>query len=265
MQAVQLTSKNNPRLKKLRRALQGGQATENGLVFAEGPHLFEEALTGGWEIEQVFVSPDGGLRYQHLLEQTRAEVIELSPNALSSISSTETTQGILSLLRPRSWTWEDFDSDSALAVVLDGIQDPGNAGTVVRSAEAFGATGVIFLKGCVRVANTKFLRATAGSIFRMPYLELISAGDVPQHLVSAKIYALVANCPRMVTAVDWRTTCALVVGNEGAGVSREMLRFGTGVSIPTERVESLNAAVACSVALFHAHEQRTSGREGSHP
>jgi TrmH family RNA methyltransferase len=124
---------------------------------------------------------------------------------------------------------------------------------MVRSAEAFGASGVALANGGVHLANGKFLRATAGSLFHLPYSERIAVED----LRSVRIYALVSQAARPIQDADLRGPCALVVGNEGAGVSHELLRMAEPVSIPTRRVESLNAAVACSIALFEAQRQRS--------
>jgi TrmH family RNA methyltransferase len=145
-------------------------------------------------------------------------------------------------------------------VILDGVQDPGNAGTIVRSAEAFGATGLIFLEGSVHVANGKFLRATAGSIFRLPFLENQSGSGLAARVRSAgkRLYALTAQGKASVGEADLRQPCALVVGSEAHGVSPELRSLAEAVRIPTAQVESLNAAVACSIALYEAARQRGS-------
>ncbi len=147
----------------------------------------------------------------------------------------------------------------ALVVILDGIQDPGNAGTIVRSAEAFGASGVVFLKGCSRVANGKLLRATAGSIFRVPFLEGVSVFQLATYLRASQLnlYALAASGEASLAHANLRAPCGLVVGSEGAGVSPELLSGAQTLRIPTSNVESLNAAIACSIALFEAQQQRT--------
>jgi TrmH family RNA methyltransferase len=145
-------------------------------------------------------------------------------------------------------------------VVLDGIQDPGNAGTIVRSAEAFGAGGIVLLEGCVHLANGKFLRATAGSIFRLPFLEGITRAELIREVKAAEmeLYALTANGTHSLTTANLRARCALIAGSESGGVSAELLAGAKGLSIPTNKVESLNAAVACSIALFEASRQRGS-------
>lgn len=256
---MRVTSTHNPLLKSVKRAASQGSPTEEGLLVAEGPHLLEEALRGFWRIETIFCSPDAVERHSALVRQSRADVVELPLETLAAIAPTQATQGILSLLRPRAWSWHDLLSAPALLVILDRIQDPGNAGTIVRSAEAFGATGIAFLKGCVRVSNTKFLRAAAGSIFRLPFLE----GLEPEELIERVrgnglgLYSLSPGASTALADVSFVGPFALVVGAEGSGLSDRMVAASTTVSIPTQRVESLNAAVASSLALFEAYKQRT--------
>ncbi|HWF46261.1 MAG TPA: RNA methyltransferase [Bryobacteraceae bacterium] len=248
-----LTSTHNPLLQSIRRAAKEGRPTQEGLIAIEGPHLIEEAAASPWRIEQVFVTSDGRERHHALLRRLGVDAIEVGARAFASMAGTETSQGILALAQPKRWSTAELFRDPALVVVLDGIQDPGNAGTIVRSAEAFGATGVAMANGAVRLANGKFLRATAGSLFHLPYCEWIDVEDLRQ----VRTYALVSKAARPIQEADLRGPCALVVGNEGVGVSRDLLQIAEPVSIPTRRVESLNAAVACSIALFEAQRQRS--------
>lgn len=255
---MQLTSSKNPVLQSIRRAAQAGRPTEDGLIVAEGPHLLEEATGSPWRIEQVFATSAARERYGRLLSRVDAEIIEVSPRAFQATTQTETSQEVLALLRPRTWKFDELVGQRALLLVLDGVQDPGNAGTVVRSAEAFGATGVILLKGSVGVANGKFLRATAGSIYRMPHLEGWAGGEL---LARAReegiaIFALHPSGGAQVEQADLRQPCALITGSEGRGVGPELAGKVQQISIRTARVESLNAAVACSIALYEARRQR---------
>jgi RNA methyltransferase, TrmH family len=255
---MQLTSAQNPLLKTIRRAAECGRPTEDGLIVIEGPHLVQEALKSEWRVEQILATPGARERYDELLPKAGCEVIEVSPRAFASTAATENSQELLALLQPRAWTWDDLTSGPALVVVLDAVQDPGNAGTIVRSAEAFGAAGVVFLRGCARVANGKLLRATAGSIFRLPYLETVTAAELIAHMQASEttLYALAASDGTSVADVDWREKCALAVGSEGAGVSPAISAEAQAVRIPTRNVESLNAAIACSIALFLAQQQK---------
>ena len=242
-------------LKDIGKAARSGRPTTDGYIVAEGPHLLEEAQASSWGVERVFCTEEAILRFRELLENTT--VTTITARALASITTTETTQGVVSVLRPRPWSWSDVVGGHTLAIVLDGIQDPGNVGTIVRSAEAFGATGVIFSEGCARVSNGKVLRAAAGSLFRLPFVEA-PREEIPRQLASAglKVYALKAPGRTTVTSANLVEKCALVAGNEGAGVCPELLGVAETLNIPTERVESLNTAIACSIALFEAARQR---------
>jgi TrmH family RNA methyltransferase len=143
-------------------------------------------------------------------------------------------------------------------IVLDGVQDPGNAGTIIRSAEAFGATGVALLKGSVNPYNPKCLRSAAGSIFRVP----LAAGIEQQLLLAAieqrkvDLYSLAQNGAMDVADCRLDRRCALVVGSEGRGVSERLRAKSMDVRIPTVGVESLNAAIAAAIALYQARRQR---------
>jgi TrmH family RNA methyltransferase len=182
----------------------------------------------------------------------------LPDDLFQSISSTEASQGVMALVRPPQWSVDQLFRGHALTVVLDGVQDPGNAGTVLRAAEAFGATGVAFLKGTVSPYNPKCLRASAGSIFRVP---VIAALD-PQVLLAAseqrkiELFALMPKSAIEVSKANLGRKCAIVVGSEGRGVSERLAEKATRVRIPTVGVESLNAAFAAGIALFVARSQR---------
>jgi TrmH family RNA methyltransferase len=254
-----LTSIQNPLLKNIRRAAAAGRPTDQGLIVAEGPNLLHEAIRSTWEITQIFCTDSAWHKHGELLRTPRAEVVQVSSRALSSTSAAETSQEIIALLRPPIWSWADIVGKRTLAVVLDGIQDPGNAGTIVRSAEAFGATGIVFLEGSTRISNGKFLRASAGSIFRLPFIELMAPADFIEKSAADHIPAFSLDMRRSVkiTEADLRQPCALIVGNEGGGIRSEILESSRAISIPTRKVESLNAAVACSLALFEAFVQRS--------
>ena len=266
----------HPFLKAIRRAAAAGRPTEDGLIVAEGPHLVEEAIRGSWIIELVITTSAGAERFASLLESAKGAArdtgsllraspdrqpsgsIQVPARTFSQIASTETAQEILCLLRPRAYTWQDLFAAPALVVVLDALQDPGNAGAIVRSAEAFGASGLVFLEGSVRVSNPKFLRAAAGSLFRLPFLDRVSTGEAIERLGlgGLALYALTADASQTLREGNFKQPAALIVGNEGAGVSPQLRRAARQLSIPSGKVESLNAAIACSLALYEAHNQR---------
>jgi TrmH family RNA methyltransferase len=243
--AETITSAANPLLKDVRRAVARGGLTSDGLCVADTFHLLDEALRSGREVPVVLAAESVESR----MPRFRGRLVVLPDPLLASISATETSQGVIALVRPPEWTMEDLFHGTPLLVALDAIQDPGNAGTIVRSAEAFGATGVLFLAGSVSPHNPKTLRAAAGSLFRLPYLSAPLPPQLPW-------YAADARAPRPLTDVNWTAACGLIVGNEAHGLSPASKATATTVSIPTRGVESLNAAIAASVLLYEASRQR---------
>lgn len=247
-------------MKDVRRAIARGSVTEEGLAVAESFHLLEEALRSDCEIPEVFAAEsvqDAVKSHVRGLKNTRLHV--LPDDVFRSVSATETSQGVMALVRPPQWSVDQLFRGHALTLVLDGLQDPGNAGAILRAAEAFGATGVAFLKGTVSPYNPKCLRASAGSIFRVPVVAAIE----PQLFLAAaeqRRIALFALMPRRAMDVQEARLdekCAIVVGSEGRGVSELLRDKATPVRIPTVGVESLNAALAAGIALFAARSQRS--------
>jgi TrmH family RNA methyltransferase len=256
-------SKQNSRVKELRRALANPNREKGGPVGIEGPHLLIEAIRAGLRIPCVFASEEneGWLERQALSQET--EVLILPREVLRSALTTETPQPIAALVVPPLWTWADLTGDrrksAALIVVLAELQDPGNVGTIIRSAEAFGGTGVICLPGTVSVWNPKAVRASAGSIFRVPVLSF--ANDVIARLGALGITTLAAAAQNAQPAdlIKLDVPVALLIGNEGNGVPPELAAQAHGtIMIPCPGpVESLNAAIAASVLLYEASRQRS--------
>ena len=251
-----ITSAANPLVKDVRRAIARGGLTRDGLCVAESFHLLEEALRSRCNVAAVLAAESTETRVRNL---RHTDVIVLPDALFLSISSTETSQGVIALVEPPRWQLEDLFRGCPLVVVLDGLQDPGNAGAIVRAAEAFSATGILFLKDSVSPYNPKTLRASAGSLFRVPFLH----GVEPE----AALGALSQNGVELFAAVPRRESdgalraftsrCAFVIGSEAHGVSRILRAGASDVSIPTEGVESLNAAMAAGILLYEARRQRT--------
>jgi TrmH family RNA methyltransferase len=255
MQRIQpVTSAANPLVKDVRRAIARGGLTSDGLCVAEGMHLLDEALRSHCDVQAVLVS-------ESVRVSVTARVVVLADSLFQTIAATETTQGVIALVRPPEWTMKRVFQGRSLVVVLDGVQDPGNAGSIVRAAEAFGATGMIFLRGTVSPWNPKTLRASAGSLFRVPFVtgvEIPAAlAAIEQHHVDVYSAMPFTGSQRIAADVDLARTCALVIGSEGRGVSPELQAAAMEIAIPTVSVESLNAAVAASVLLYEARRQRT--------
>ena len=261
--AETITSAANPLLKDVRRAIARGGLTEQGWCVAESFHLLEEALRSDCAVKLVLAAESvQSAAEKHVRGLNGVKIVVLPDSLLQGISGTETTQGVMALVQPPEWKLEQLFRTSALVVVLDGLQDPGNAGAVVRAAEAFGATGVLFLKGTVSPFNAKTLRGSAGSIFRVPFLHGVDPSLARAALQQAKValYAAVPACSAApayaLSEVDLRGRCALVIGNEARGVSSAIRSAALDLSIPTVGVESLNAAVAAGIILYEARRQR---------
>jgi TrmH family RNA methyltransferase len=241
-----ISSLQNPLLKSVRRAIQKGTATEEGCLVAEGFHLLEEALTSGMKIDAIIGTTQGLAGVGDLA----GRIIELSDSMFRDLSGMETPQGIMALVRTPVWDRAMLSVGNPLIVALDSVQDPGNAGTILRSAEAFGATAVFGLRGTVDFANPKLLRASAGSIFRLP----VFRGELSELKVT--LYGAAGEMGKPASAVDWRGPTAIVIGSEGQGLSEAVRKATQAVHIPTQGVESLNAAIAAAVFLYEASRQR---------
>src|SRR5437016_6072802 len=161
-----ITSAASPLLKDVRRAIARGALTEQGWCVAETFHLLEEALRSDCEVKTVLVAESvRSAAVAHVGRLARVKVVVLADPLFQGLSGTESSQGVMALVKPPVWKLEQLFRGCPLVVVLDGLQDPGNAGAIVRAAEAFGATGVLFLKGTASPHNSKTLRASAGSLF----------------------------------------------------------------------------------------------------
>ena len=242
----------NPLLREIRRAREHGGLTRAGHVVAEGPHLFSEALASGTRIHAVIATGE-------VEAPPGAKLLRVTPRVFAAISGTEAPQGVLALVEPPAWSPSDLlGARAALVLALDGVQDPGNAGTLLRAAEAFGASGVIFLKGSVSPWNEKALRASAGSAFRLPLLTGLTPAELLawQKQTGLQLFGTLAERGQAPARVDLRGPALIVIGSEGRGLSDELRACATGVRIPTQGVESLNAAMAGAILLYEAARQR---------
>jgi TrmH family RNA methyltransferase len=254
-----ISSAANPLLKDVGRAVSRGQLTSEGWMVAESFHLLEEALRGDLEVGTVLAAASvRNAVEQHVRGLKTVRVTVVDDRLMQQISSTESTQGVISLVRPPVWNLEAVFRGRPLTVVLDGLQDPGNAGAVVRSAEAFGATGVVFLAGCVSPYNPKTLRASAGSLFRVPFVFGVDP-ELAQAAMRQRKLQVLSTSPRArlrLDRCDLTQPTAVAFGSEAHGVCATFASAARAVRIPTSGVESLNAAVAAGVVLYEAARQR---------
>jgi len=259
-----LLSEKNPLLKEIRKAALNGSLTDDGFAVAESLHLLEEALESGCEIGSVVVAESARSSlavYAGRLRRTRVSVV--ADSVFSKLATTQVPQGVLALVKPPMWTFERLlREEKTLLVVLDGVQDPGNAGAILRASEAFGASGALFLKGTVSPYNPKCLRASAGSLFRMPLVASIAEDWFLAAMATHQItlFAATPHASNLVASANLAGPCAVVIGSEGRGVSPTLESHAIRLRIPTSKVESLNAAVAAGVFLYEVASQRAVSR-----
>ena len=258
-------SRQNARIKELRAGLSRGARTEQNHIAIEGLHLLQEALKSGLKVHTVLVRAGSEGLLEQLPFHDTPEVLIVAEPVFLSAAATEHPQGIAALVDPPEFKvdalFEGFRSSSEptapLVVIAGGLQDPGNLGTLVRSAEAFGATGMILLPGTVSLWNAKTLRASSGSAFRLPVVSL-AAEDAFDALKRRGVRLFAAVARDGAGPADLRGPSALLLGNEGAGLPEAWIaKTHARVTIPCPgAVESLNAAVAGSVLLYEAMRQR---------
>ncbi len=258
-----VTGRHNPRLKELRHAFRRAELTAEGECAIEGAKLVEEALRSGLRLGGIFFRESAHALAEKLLPQinARVETLLLPDSLFDSIVPSETPQGVAALvkLHPVSAGQLLERAGTGPFVVAAGIQDPGNLGTILRSAEAFGAAGVFLVEGTVSPHNPKVLRGSAGSIFRLPVVQISSAELVP-HLRQrgARLVATSSHKGTPLPEASWALPLAIFIGSEAAGLPRDLLhQMDETLIIPqAAQVESLNAGVAASIVLYEAARKR---------
>jgi RNA methyltransferase, TrmH family len=265
-----ISSRDNRWLKLFREALRDGFLSEENLIGIEGPHLLAEALRSGLKIHACLLSPAGEKHLAKLKGDAfaGARIFRTTDRLFESVAATEHPQGMAALVQPRQSSFDDIvRGDLPLVVVLAGVQDPGNVGTAVRSAEAFGATGLAATRGTADPWSPKALRASAGSALRLPLLRGIAPAVLLTQLRVAGLTILAAisnsareaNATPLASAEQLRSPSAILIGSEGAGLAPELARSADAqIAVPMAAgVESLNAGVAASIILYEAARQRS--------
>ncbi len=257
-----ITSRQNTRIKELRRAFAEAAPNSNGEVAVEGMHLVEEAIRSGLRIATAFFSESARERVHKLLPQLPAqtEALLLPDDIFSSAVPSETPQGVAALVKVKAFTLDDvLAAQIPLLVITAGLQDPGNLGTIARSAEAFGVTGLLLGERTVSPWNWKAVRASAGSLFRLPAAKVELAGALKD--IKARGIRVLATSSHKGTSIsdaDLRGPLAFIVGSEGAGIPKDVLAQADEVVVipQSSKVESLNAGIAASIVLYEAARQR---------
>lgn len=263
-----ISSSSNPRVKEWAKLADRKYRDREGKFLLEGVHLVQEALSAGWPLAHVVYDAGIGIpaelaEFAEKSDPGRTDApswIPVSPEVIAKCCSTETPQPVFAVALKRKPSMDKlFDRESGLVAALDGVQDPGNVGTILRCASAFGASAVVLGRGTADVYNPKTLRATMGAIFHIPVLE----ADLTEMLPEARAKGMAVAGTSLQAArpchdYDFRRGVWLVFGNEGAGLSAAVSAcVEDNVIIPMAgRAESLNVAMAASVLLYEAQRQR---------
>jgi RNA methyltransferase, TrmH family len=258
-----IESAQNHLVKDLRKAFAHGGLEADHSCAIEGFHILEEAIRSGLKFRAIFFSAAAESKADRWLQQmaARVETILLPDHLFNSVVPSETPQGVAALVVCKAFTLEDVLAKSTAGPLLGvaGVQDPGNLGTILRSAKAFDAGGVLLGTGTASPFNSKAVRASAGSVFQLP-LARVALAEALDALREHGL-RLMATSSRKGTPLPEANLggpLALFIGNEGAGVPRELLaRMDETIMIPhSARVESLNAGVAASILLYEVARQR---------
>jgi TrmH family RNA methyltransferase len=262
-----ITSKSNARVKALRASFSGKASQPGDLLGLGGEHLIAEALRSNLALETLFLreGSEDVLARPALASLNARDTFILSRDVFSSAVETASPQGIAATILIPAIA-PPPPSAQSLALILESLQDPGNLGTLIRSAEAFGAQHIFLTPDTVNPWNPKVVRASAGSVFRIP----ITRAPLAHTAATLKqqgtvLYAAVAQPDNSLSLLDttFAPHAAILIGNEGAGLSTEALAIAHhNLRIPCA-VESLNAAIAGSTLLYEALRQRTANRSAS--
>ena len=266
-----ISSTSNEKIK--RTALYASKASarnKDGVFIAEGTKLVIESP--GDKVREIFISEScleeleskrGSLweKFKALTSKLPEDaVIKVSDHVFEKISSQKTPQGMLAVIETLSYKKEDLKGENPLILVLEDIQDPGNVGTIFRTAEAAGVTGILLTEGCADPLSPKVVRSSMGAIFRMPF---VVTADLPKAVMELETGGIACYAARLDAAseydkCDLTAPSALLIGNEGNGLSKEVTEAASkGIFIPMSgKTESLNAAVSASILSYEAARQR---------
>lgn len=262
-----VTSRQNAQVKDLRKAFSQGEPTDDGYIAIEGVRVIEEAIRSGLRFRALFLSVSGIAYGSRLVPQMadNVEILMLPDEVFSSAVATETPQGVAALVKLKTFDLKHLLDDPAkelLVMGTAGVQDPGNLGTIIRSAEAFSARAVLLGEKTVSHFNSKVVRGSAGSIFRQPVIRTSPLSEAVRLLKAYDFYVIGTSSHKgkPLEEVDLTGRAALLIGSEGAGLPPELAAEANElINIPhSSKVESLNAGVAASILLYEAARQRRS-------
>ncbi len=242
--------------------MRNGETDLQRRIPVEGVRLIREAVESGLAIEILYVAEsrvkDKAVQALVASQEYSGWVLVKDP-VFASMIETESPQGVAALVKLHCFSWEEISSMSPLVLVAWQVQDPGNLGTLIRSASAFGVEAVLLAKSTVSPYNQKVVRASAGSIFRVPCFQWDDPGRLMRDL-RRRGFRLITTSSHYGTdfrQVDYKGSNALFIGNEGRGLPHHLVQTAdVQVRIPQAGIESLNAAVAASIILAESWRQR---------
>lgn len=253
--------RHNALVKEVRQAFSRGELTTSGECAIEGFRIVEEAFRSGLKCRAVFFSESAEPRAARLLPQIGAhvETLLLPDKLFATAVPSQTPQGVAALVKLKTFSLDDVLGSSlgGPVLVIVGVQDPGNLGTSLRSAEAFGAKGVLLAEGTVSAYNSKVVRASAGSVFRLPIAK-VELRALPGALRASGLKLVASSSHKGTPLQEARLLgSAIFIGNEGTGIDKKLLAsMDELIMIPhSPRVESLNAGIAASIILYEAAQQ----------
>lgn len=255
-----ITSTSNPQIKKLLQFQKKSKARNEEKVFlAEGLRMFSEVPEE--RVQKVYISESLYNKKKQDLNLDRFSVEVLSDTVFQYVSDTKTPQGILCIVKQKEYDMKELlNIKNPHFMVLDNLQDPGNLGTIVRTAEGAGVDAVFLSKESVDIYNPKTIRSTMGSIYRMPVIYIEDLLELLQNFKARgiKSYAAHLNGKNTYDKEDYQTGTAILIGNEGNGLRDEVSNSADiWVRIPMQgQIESLNAAIAASILMFEVYRQR---------
>ena len=251
-----ITSTSNPKIKQVALLRDKARARrEEGAYVVEGLRMFREIPAG--DVREVYVTQDFYNKNESLCS-TYKDLQVVSDKVFEKIADTVTPQGVVAVVSMKETSLEDVLKGDFL-LFLENIQDPGNLGTLFRTAEGAGVKGIIISKGSADIYNPKVIRSTMGSIFRMPYIYVDDiASVISKEASNMNIYAAALEGAKDYTTVSYTGRCGILIGNEGNGLKNETIKAaGKSVYIPMQgSVESLNASISGAILMYEAARQR---------
>lgn len=260
-----ISSPSNKFVKEIKSLHKKKERWNSKKFFVEGIKSVYESIVSDGKIDYILYSEslfkiNGGMNLYEFITKKNLKLIEITDKLLNSICDTENPQGIIAVINIDSYKLEDVLKENNFILILDRLQDPGNMGTIIRTADALGVDFIIISEGCVDVFNPKTIRSTMGSIFHIP---LVFCEDIFKtiSLLKSKNISIMSTAldnSKDCYKVDLKKNLGIIIGNEANGVSEELIHLSDELlKIPMEgKAESLNAAIASAIIIYEVIRQR---------